>query len=564
MHYALRITHYRITDLLSWLWRAWRGNRLQATINALIGLIGVVVSLSQVWAVKHAVDVASHAVEGDLYWAVGIMGLLVLANFALNIAGIWVRNILGIKAQNRMQQQLLNRMLRSEWHGKERRHSGDILNRLESDVSNVVGFLTETIPSSLSTLAMFLGAFFYLASMDWRLAVVITLMVPLFLLVSKIYMRRMRQLTREVRESDSQVQSVLQETVQNRMLIKTLESDDMMVDRLESTQSELRHRVVRRTKFSVFSNLILNSGFSLGYLIAFLWAAIRMSEYTLSFGGMTAFLQLVNRIQGPARSLAKLVPAFVSVLTAVERLKELEEEPLEEQGDPILMQSPCGVRLTDVSYAYDDEERGMGNEEREVKVIDHLSFDFRPGTCTAILGETGSGKTTLIRIILALLRPQEGIVEIYDNTHTDTMSPRHRANLVYVPQGNTLMSGTIRENLLLGKPDATDQEMQEALRKSCADFVMSLPQGLDSPCAEQGGGLSEGQIQRIAIARALLRNRPVMLFDEATSALDPDTEAQLLKNILSANDKTIIFITHRPAVVDYCDNVLKIQKQTKS
>ena len=208
MHYALRITHYRITDLLSWLWRAWRGNRLQATINALIGLIGVVVSLSQVWAVKHAVDVASHAVEGDLYWAVGIMGLLVLANFALNIAGIWVRNILGIKAQNRMQQQLLNRMLRSEWHGKERRHSGDILNRLESDVSNVVGFLTETIPSSLSTLAMFLGAFFYLASMDWRLAVVITLMVPLFLLVSKIYMRRMRQLTREVRESDSQVQSV--------------------------------------------------------------------------------------------------------------------------------------------------------------------------------------------------------------------------------------------------------------------------------------------------------------------------------------------------------------------
>ena len=125
------------------------------------------------------------------------------------------------------------------------------------------------------------------------------------------------------------------------------------------------------------------------------------------------------------------------------------------------------------------------------------------------------------------------------------------------------MSGTIRENLLLGKPDATDQEMQEALRKSCADFVMSLPQGLDSSCAEQGGGLSEGQIQRIAIARALLRNRPVMLFDEATSALDPDTEAQLLKNILSANDKTIIFITHRPAVVDYCDNVLKIQKQTK-
>ena len=544
-------THYKVSELIRWLWRAWKGNRLQAVLNAIIGLAGVVVSLSQVWAVQRAVDIASGTVEGDLYWAVGVMALLVLASFALSISGIWVRNILGIRAQNRMQQRLLDRMLRSEWHGKERRHSGDVLNRLEGDVGNVVGFLTETIPSSLSTLAMFVGAFCYLASMDWRLAVIITLMVPLFLLVSKIYMKKMRQLTRQVRDSDSQVQSVLQETVQNRMLIKTLESDSLMVDRLESTQSELRHRVVRRTRFSVFSNLILNTGFSCGYLLAFLWAAIRMSEKTLSFGGMTAFLQLVNRIQGPARSLAKLVPAFVSVLTAAERLMELEDEPLEEQGDPIRMRKPCGIRLNNISYGYED---GDGN------VIDHLSFDFRPGTCTAVLGETGAGKTTLVRMILALLRPQDGSVEIYDDARSDIVTPRHRNNIVYVPQGNTLMSGTIRENLRLGKLDATDAEMQEALRLSCADFVMELPQGLDSPCAEQGGGLSEGQAQRIAIARALLRNRSIMLFDEATSALDPDTEAQLLRNILGSNDKTIIFITHRPAVVEYCDSVLRIEK----
>ena len=544
-------THYKITDLLSWLWRAWRGNQLQAVLNALIGLLGVVVSLAQVWAVKHAVDVASGVVPGNLYWAVGFMGLLVLANFALSISGIWVRNLLGIKAQNRMQQRLLDRLLRSEWHGKERHHSGDVLNRLERDVNNVVNFLTETIPSSLSTLGMFIGAFCYLASMDWRLAVVITAMVPLFVLVSKVYMKKMRQLTRQVRDSDSQVQSVLQETVQNRMLIKTLESDDHMVDRLEETQSELRSRVVRRTRFSVFSNFVLNFGFSLGYLLAFLWAAVRMSEHTLSFGGMTAFLQLVNRIQGPARSLTKLVPAFVTVLTAAERLMELEEDPLEEQGEPIEMGGACGICLKDISYAYD---------EADGKVIDHLSFDFRPGTCTAILGETGSGKTTVVRMILALLRPQEGFVEIYTDTRKDTMTPRHRTNLVYVPQGNTLMSGTIRDNLRLGKLDASEDEMKEALRQSCADFVMSLPQGLDTECSEQGGGLSEGQAQRIAIARALLRNRPVMLFDEATSALDTDTEAQLLHNILAEKNKTVIFITHRPAVVDYCDNVLRIEK----
>ena len=306
-------------EIMGWLWNAWRGNRLQAVLNALVGLVSVVVSLAQVWAVKHAIDVASGTAQGNIYLAVALMGALILCDFALNICGIWISNLLGIKAQNRMQQRMLDRILRSQWGGKERMHSGDVLNRLEMDVNNVVRFLTETIPSSLSTLAMFIGAFVYLASMDWRLSLVVTFMIPLFILVSRIYVVKMRRLTRQVRDSDSKVQSVLQETIQHRMLIKTLEGDDTMVDKLENTQSELRSRVVRRTKFSVMSNLILNSGFALGYLVAFLWAALRMSAHTLSFGGMTAFLQLVNRIQSPARQLTKLVPAFVSVFTAAER-----------------------------------------------------------------------------------------------------------------------------------------------------------------------------------------------------------------------------------------------------
>ncbi len=542
---------YNVKTLLIWLWRAWRGNQLQAVLNASVGLLSVGVSLAQVWAVKRAIDIASHAVDGNIYWAVALMGCLILADFALNISSIWIRNLLGIKAQNRMQQRMLDRILRSEWHGRERLHSGDVLNRLETDVNNVVNFLTETIPSTLSVLAMFLGAFFYLFSMDKVLSVVIVIMIPIFLAFSKIYVGKMRQLTRQVRDSDSKVQSVLQETIQHRMLIKTLESDDVMVGKLENTQKELRSYVVKRTIFSVFSNLIVNFGFALGYLVAFLWAAVRMSAGTLSFGGMTAFLQLVNKIQVPARNLTKLVPAFVSVFTAAERLMELEENPLEEQGEPIELASPCGVRLTDVCYQYKEGER---------KVIDHLSFDFRPNSCTAILGETGAGKTTLIRLILALLHPQEGEVSIYNKVESQVLSPRHRCNFVYVPQGNTLMSGTIRDNLRLGKLDATEEEMKAALLKSCADFVMELPQGLDTLCSEQGGGLSEGQAQRIAIARSLLRNRSVMLFDEATSALDPETERQLLQNLLSSHDKTIIFITHRPAVVDYCDQVLRVGK----
>ena len=542
---------YSTKTILRWLWLAWNGNRLQAMLNASIGVMQVVVSLAQVWAVKRAIDVASGSVPGSIYWAVGVMGLFILADFSLSIASTWVRNLLGIKAQNRMQQRMLDRLLKSQWHGKEAFHSGDVLNRLEQDVNQVVTFLTETIPSSLSVFAMFVGAFCYLFAMDHILALVIVGILPIFLLASRTYVGQMRQLTRKVRDSDSKVQSALQETIQNRMLIKTLESDNMMVNKLGETQSELRQHVVRRTLFSVFSSVVLNFGFALGYLVAFLWAAIRLADHTLTFGGMTAFLQLVNRIQNPARNLTRLAPAFVAVFTAAERLMELEENPLEQQGEPEYLDAPCGLRLDNVTFAYSDRERD---------IVKDLSFDFKPGSCTAVLGETGAGKTTLIRMLLALVSPTKGSVNIYNDNTSRELTPLMRCNFVYVPQGNTLMSGTIRENLKLGNIAATDEEMIAALHKSCADFVMELPHGLDTVCSESGGGLSEGQAQRIGIARALLRDRSIMLFDEATSALDPETERQLLSNILASRDKTIIFITHRLAVVDYSDQTLRLER----
>ncbi|MBF1554929.1 MAG: ABC transporter ATP-binding protein, partial [Prevotella pleuritidis] len=238
---------YSASTILRWLWRAWRGNRVQAVLNASIGLLSVGISLAQVWAVQRAIDIASSAADGSIYWAVAVMGSLILCDFGLNISGVWVRNILGVKAQNRMQQQMLDRILRSEWHGKESMHSGDVLNRLEFDVSNVVSFLTETIPNTLSVVALFFGAFFYLCSMDSTLAFITVGIIPVFIVFSKIYIGQMRRLTRQVRDSDSRVQSVLQETIQHRMLIKTLESDTVMVNRLENMQSQLRHNVVRRT-----------------------------------------------------------------------------------------------------------------------------------------------------------------------------------------------------------------------------------------------------------------------------------------------------------------------------
>lgn len=540
-----------ILEICRWLWHIAKGNRLQTILNAIIGMLQVAASLLSVYAMRYAIDVASHAIEGDLVTALVFIGSIILFDFALSISAIWVRSILGIRAQNRVQELMLERVLRSEWQSKSMRHSGDILNRLEGDVGVVVSFLAETLPGALSTLLLFIGAFSYLFSMDPALALITVAVVPLCVAMSKFYVTKMRRLNRDVRDSDSRIQSVMQEIVQNMTLIKTLESDDAMVGRLVDEHGVLRRKVVRRTIFSVMSNLTLNLGFALSYLLTFGWSATRLAAGTLTFGGMTAFLQLVSRIQGPARNLAHLIPRSVGVLTAAERLMELEDVPEETKGEPILIDAPCGININNVSYQYDAASR---------LIFSDFNFQFRPGSATAVVGETGAGKTTLIRLLLALVHPTNGTIELTspDGTQTTAITHLHRCNFVYVPQGNTLMSGTIRDNLLMGKPDATDEELHDALHMSCADFVFDLPEGLDSTCTEQGGGLSEGQAQRISIARALLRNRPVMLFDESTSALDPDTERQLLQNILAGRDKTIIFITHRMAVCDYCEQVLKL------
>ena len=548
-----RLTNtYPAKTIVKWLWQSSSDNRLQAILNTIIGLLQVAVSLASVWAVQRAVDIASHNREGDVVSAVLVMTIFVACSFALNISSVWVRNILGIKAQNRMQRRMLGRVLHSEWQGRESMHSGDVLNRLEQDVNNVVNFVAETLPNAVSVTMLFFGAFIYLFTMDHTLALIIIVMFPVFLVLSKVYMGKMRRLTREVRESDSLVQSILQESVQNRILVKTLESEDEIVDRLSDQHTVLREKVVRKTRFSVISNLIVNVGFAVGYLVAFGWSALRMSVGTLSYGGMTAFLQLVNKIQNPARNLSRLVPQFVSVFTAAERLMLFEDIPLEEQGEPVEIEGPCGVKVNNVSFAYADTPDSL--------IIDNLSFDFKPGTCTAIVGETGAGKTTLLRMILALIRPDSGNIYIYNKVEEVIVSPLTRCNITYVPQGNTMLSGSIRDNLLLGNVDATEAQMYEALDEACAEFVKELPDGLDTEMTEKGGGLSEGQAQRICIARALLRNSPLMILDEATSALDTETEKRLLENILKENQRTVIFITHRPVVLKYCDSSLNLER----
>lgn len=539
--------------LLRWLWNSWRGYRLQAILNTVIGLLGVAFDLAFVWLVKVSIDTATR-VDNRMTLTVSI-SLLVLTAMLQVGSGLlsrWIKATLGVRAQNAMQRAFFFRLLGSEWRGLRQFHSGDLLNRIERDVSDVVVFLTESLPSLITTVAQFVGAFCVLFLMHKRLAIIVIVVTPIFLLLSKIYMHRMRGLSHNVRNTESRIQSTIQEGLQHSLVLKTLERVSYVTHRLSLLQRELRQHVAVRTRYAIFSAGIMNFGFAAGFLLAFVWGIDDLRFGLITYGTLIAFVQLVSQIQGPVRTLTRFVPVFIGAFTATERLMELEKIPLERCGHRQTIQGQVGIRLENVSFRYTPTSR---------LILDRFHYTFAPNTVTAIMGETGAGKTTLIRLLLALVRPTEGKAELFNDAgETVSITSLSRCNFSYVPQGNTLVSGTIRDNLLLGNPSATEAEMYEALRLASATFVERLPDGLDARCGEQGDGLSEGQAQRLSIARALLRRSPILLLDEATSALDMETEATVIRNIMSQQKgRTLIFITHRPEVLKYCTHTLRLQ-----
>lgn len=541
-------------SILRWFWAIVRNLRLQVSLNALLGIWMVGLDFASIWATKQIIDIATGETHHLSFQGAALILICIMAlQLGTGFARRWIAALLGVRSQNMMQLALFRRLLQSEWNGRETRHSGDVLNRLERDVQDVVNVVTETLPASLSVVVRFCGACWILWSIDPWLTGLIVLIAPLFAAFSRIYVRKMRRITRQVRDTDSLIQSILQESIQHRMVLKTLERTTTMAERLDQSQTSLRQQVRHRTLFSSTSTLLINMGFIIGYLVTFLWGAHRLMEGTITYGMLMAFVQLVGQIQGPFRDATRFIPAIISAFTSGERLIELEEAILEEQGDSLLFTQSTGIRLSHVTYAYEESKRN---------ILQDFSFDFPPGSSTAILGETGAGKTTLIRLILSLLKPQQGQVEMYTATQTAPASPLTRCNLVYVPQGNTLFSGSIRENLLLGNPEATEEQLNEALRQACADFVFQLPDGLDTLCGENGAGMSEGQAQRISIARALLRQGNILLLDEASSALDTETEKRLLRNLTQwmRPQQTLLFVTHRSAVIEYCTQTLHLTK----
>lgn len=547
-------TEMSMKEGVKWLWSASLGYRFLILSSIVAGTFRIAASLAFVWLSKYLIDIASRQTDGNIAQGLAAMaGCMVLQLLLSSLAGrLYVRTEISLR--NRLRHNLLEHILKSRWNGCEAFHSGDMLNRMEEDVYTVANLLAGVLPSACVALFSLAGAAAFLICLDARLALIVLLIMPLALLFSKLYMKRMRSLTRDIRTVDSRVQSHLQENLQHRILISALECTSMATDTMNSLQSGLKRLVMRRNTFSVFSGFMVQAGFAIGYVTAFAWGVYGLNAGTVTFGVLAAFLQLVAQVQRPVVELSRKLPAFINALTSAERISELVSAPLEEQGEPVVLAGRLGVCVENVTFAYSGNGR---------KVIEHFTHDFEPGSLTAVLGETGSGKSTLVRLLMALLQPCEGNITLYgENVPVAVpVSPLTRGNFVYVPQGNTLVSGTVRDNLLLGNPKADDTQMREALYMAAADFVDELPQGLHTSCGETGTGLSEGQAQRIAIARGLLRPGNIVLLDEPTSSLDSDTERILLERLSHAiKDKTLIVTTHREQTARLCNDVIRMKR----
>lgn len=526
------------------------GFRLGILLNALVGIASILLTFAFIYFSKHAIDVATGSSIGGIAIDIILLAVIIVMQLLSSAAGTWVSTRLHIGLGNALRHRVFSHLLSSRWTELARFHTGDMVNRVERDTSSVVSMLAGSIPSFFVAAAQFAVAIVFFCFLDPWLPWLVVGVFPLLLLCGRFYMGKMYRYTHLIRKSDSLIQSTIQESLQQRVVIKALELDDSRLGTLDSQQTALRGQLMERTRFSVLSRSFVSAAFATGYLAVFAWGVARLSVGGITFGTMAAFLQLVGKIQTPILDMARLLPSLVDVLASVDRLRELEQLSAEEEADPVFLPQAPDVVFTEVFFAYPESER---------PVLCGFTYTIPAGSCTAVVGATGRGKTTLLRLLLSFVEPSAGSVSLVCGDRCYTVSAKTRCNFTYVPQGNTLFSGTVRDNLLLGNPMATAEEMEKALRVAEAGFVYSLPNGIDTRLGEQGGGLSEGQAQRIAVARALLRPSHILLFDEATSALDSDTEERLVSNLKRAySGKTFIFVTHHEAIASVCDKVLKL------
>ena len=469
----------------------------------------------------------------------------------------YLRNKTNSLMENFLTLKFFNELLASNVFYNGKLHSGDALNRLTTDVSNISNCLTETIPGLFYSFIQLLVTCVYLTLINPRLTIVIILIMPIAIITSQTYAKKLLPISREIRTIGSKVNQFMQEHIQHHELIVTLEKTSFIWKQLKLLQGVLYEKIITSIKLYSLTNLLTDTAFDISYIVIFTWGVIGIQNKTFSYAELIVFLQLTDKILLPFIQFKSQYPSLIASIASVERLMDIDNLPQENVRTSIMFSVPIGIQFSNVNFRYTETSNW---------IYQNFNYDFVPCSITAVLGETGAGKTTLLRLFLATLKPNSGNVTFY-GTENGTLksyeaSPQTRGNCIYIPQGNSLISGTIRYNMLLGKTDATDDEMRKALYSAAAEFVTDdFPDGLDTLVGEGGVGISEGQAQRIAIARSLLRPGKVILMDEPTSALDIETEKTLLTRLTNqVHDKTIIIVTHKKEICEYVSDVITIKK----
>lgn len=539
---------------MSWLLRFmkpfWPQLTLIVVVDSLLSLIGVATAIIS----KQAIDAATTGMQSALLMNIAIFAVVAFVNLGVASAMSMFSVVVNERLAYSVRRSVFKRILDAKWAECAKYHSGDLLTRVTSDINAVAGGITSVLPSIVALIVRFIAAFFTLLVYEPRLSLFAFLLGPVAVLASRVLGKRMKRIQIKVQESESAYRSYMQETFANLTIVKAFAYKDAAVEDLEALQNNRMKWITRRNRLSILTGLVLSGSYWVSYLVAFGWGTYQMSLGLITYGTMTAFMQLIQQVQGPIMGLAQTVPQIIGIAASSERIMTLSNFEEEAYVGTISGAQAIGVRISGVDVSYADGD----------PVLKNLSMDIKPGETVALRGASGIGKTTLVRVLLSLLSPNAGSVEYYNNTgESVAANPGVRGLIAYVPQGNTLFSGTIGDNLRMGKGTASREEMAHALERACAwEFVSQLPNGIDTAVGERGLGLSEGQAQRIAIARALLRGAPFLILDEATSALDAVTEAKILEHLGEVKKAcTCLLITHREAAVKLCDRQIMLEQE---
>ena len=484
----------------------------------------------------------------DQLWKYGIA--LVTTIVAQRILSVFLSHLnlkSSVRFQLTMQQMVTGELMGKDYTPIKAYHSGQLVSRVFSDVLTVQNGIMRLLPSALSILVSFGGAAVILTMMDWRFVPVMILAGGIGVCFTIFFRNPMKNRHKRMRDAEDALYANTQETLENIRLIKASVGERDALDQLDYYREQLMIQQIRNGKLSILMNNGMGSMFDVSRMVCYLWGCVKIFRRTFTYGSLAAMIQLVGRIQGPIANAVGLLSQAYGVISSAERLMEVVELPDEEMGTRLKRFDR--IELRNVSFQYDD-----GDDD----VLIDISARIEQGDFVALTGASGGGKTSLFQLLLAIYRPTGGSVVFVDGDRAVPACRGTRSLFAYVPQGNTLFSGTLRENLVRFRKNASQEQLEAAIHAACLDDLVKET-GLDVKLGERGIGLSEGQAQRVAVARALLSDAPVLLLDEATSALDEETEAKMLENIGKMREKTVIIVTHRRAALAICDYQLHME-----